>query len=732
MADPINGSNFFLQSDDKRKPFEESTLSVKAKARAPVNMALYDANDQPTEVLAHVLRLAEQAHMTYLNQRSSLHEKWTKADEFYWMAQKDFRLDELTNAKVSASVFHRVCRRLSDGAYLASFQEEQPVKFTPETDIFDSSDNKRTRGIACDALNQWALWCMRRTKLKEKAQDAFHRVYKYGNVICYVPFDYEIQERKRWGTLDPNETVVNEDQTTVYRHSATGAESDTPHPVELDEQEYDFISKNEVGFYPLRLEDCFLDNRIDDLDRQTAFLWRTDCTRPEICGEAKAGKWANTEKITELHKFQQYNFDNQVETGRITDAGKTTTDSMMSEMYERWQGWMLLPDIEVKLNKKGEVTKLDWDQNGESRRYLLEVIGPLGGPNVVVRFCESPYWGDGIPFIAAHSHKDDSGFYHRGLVELLEDNMIQERVTKGQLMDNRSLLNRRPMIRLIGRVRNKDMRITQNTVFDCTSTDAIKQLDVSDLTGNIQNTLNYLSDDSEKLAQTPQFMLGDAMGARTSATEFATIRDSSSAPALNDIKNLNLQITGGYMRKLKEYAPQFLDRDVITKVVGPNGGEAYAAVTSDEFAQDMNVQEVSVQEFENKSTMRQILINLVGLIANPVFAPFINIGGFLERIFYTFKTAFPNPEELFNKDEQVMATLRQYIAQQPPPPQAPNPQLPGGGVTPAGMPPGSTQGGPTFGPASMGGVTPPITNVGMQGMADAQMMQQTGGASRGV
>ncbi len=139
------------------------------------------------------------------------------------------------------------------------------------------------------------------------------------------------------------------------------------------------------------------------------------------------------------------------------------------------------------------------------------------------------------------------------------------------------------------------------------------------------------------------------------------------------------------------------------------------------------MQEVSVQEFENKSTMRQILINLVGLIANPVFAPFINIGGFLERIFYTFKTAFPNPEELFNKNEQVMGVLREYLRQQPPQAETPNQALPG-----AGLPMAAGAGGPTYGPAQMGGVTPPITNQGMQGLADAQMLASTGGAARGA
>jgi hypothetical protein len=76
--------------------------------------------------------------------------------------------------------------------------------------------------------------------------------------------------------------------------------------------------------------------------------------------------------------------------------------------------------------------------------------------------------------------------------------------------------------------------------------------------------------------------------------------------------------------------------------------------------------------------MRQILLNLVQLVASPAFAPFINVAGFLERIFMTFSNVFPNPEEILNKDPMVQELLKQYLLQAPPQAQ----QSPTAGVGP--------------------------------------------------
>ena len=688
----IDTGNLFL-TDVDRKPVKPSELAQRSIAKAPPNLAIYK-DDDLHPVVSHVLNLARQAQSGYMNNWQPMKDKWDKADEFYWMAQKDFRLQDLTRAIVSASVYYRTCRRLADGAYIATFKEDMPVKFFPDIGVFEASEDKDKKAIVSEALNRWASYCMRKTKMEEKARQAYYQVYKYGNLICSVPYDYKIEKRKKWETVDVNEIQAGPDGVPIYVHSDTGEVSSQPHPAEMHEVEYDYVCHDEVGFHVLPISSCFLDNRIKELDRQTVFIWRTDITRPEIWAEAKAGKFQNVDKITELQRFQQYSWENSSEYQRIVDAGKTTSDSYNSEVYERWQCWMLLPKIKVKTGKNGKVTDLEWDQNGESRRYVLEMVGSLTGNPVIVNFRESPYWGNGIPFIDAHSHDDDSGFWTRGLEELLEDNMFQERVTKGQLMDNRTLLNFRPIVRLQGRVKNKDMRITHNTVFDVTSPDAISQLQVTDLTGNINNTLQYLEQDSEKTAQTPPFMLGEALGSRTSATEFSAVRDQSSAPALNDIKKLNMQIFGAYMRKLKEYAPQFLDHDVVVPrgTGGERGEQAVALVSADEFNADMIVKEVAVQEFENEATMRQILLNLINVVSNPTFAPFINIPGFLERVFKTFSTVFPNPEEIMNKDPEVMALLQQYLSQKPGEGQAPNPQLPGGGMPPP-MPEGQMMAG---------------------------------------
>jgi hypothetical protein len=708
--DIINQSSTFLTDTSDRKEVKPSQTAIKAIARAPLNMAIYK-DDQPHPVLAHVLLLANAARSTYFNQWNALLEKWKKADEMYWMKQKESRMPEMTRAKVSASVFHRVVRRLADGAYLASWSEDMPVKFFPDISVFDDPATKTDKATIAEGLNRVALQYMKKNGMKMASKKSFLNVYKYGNHIVHTPWEYKVEKRKSYQEVNVNESALASDGTPVFRHNRTGDVSMQPHAPEMYEVEKEEVVADWVGYRPLNIDQFLLDNRIDCLDRQTFFFMRDDMTRDDIFSQARVGMFKNVERISEAQKFDPNNPYNQAELTRITDAGKTINDTMQSEMYERWQVWMLLPKIEYKTNKKGEVTDMEWDQNAEPCRYVMDVIGSPNGNCVVTRFSESPYWGKGIPFIDAHSHEDDSGWYHRGLQELLEDNMLQEQVAKGQLMDNRTLLNFRPLIRQVGRVKNKDMRITHNTVFDVTSPDALKWMDIPDFTANLNNSLEYLSKDSESVAQTPPFMIGEALGGRTSATEFASIRDQSSAPALNDIKNLNLQLFGGWMKKVKEYVPQFLDKDVAIQIAGQKGAEMIAIIHPDEFKVDLSVDEFAVQEFQNKSTMQQIMINLAQILgANPLFAASIVPQGFLERFFQQFNSIFPNPEEIIRKDPEMIAMIQQWISQQP---------VQGGGQAQGGGQPQLQMG---------GGMPPPQ----MAGQTEANPMNAVMGSMKGA
>lgn len=725
LTDEPQITNLYLNTED-RKPVEPSPVAEKVKAKAQPNLALYE-DGVLNPVVAGVMRLGGQFYYNYQTNWNQQKLKWDLADEMYWMALQDHRLSELTRAKVSASVFHRVCRRLADGAFLASFTEEMPVKFFPDISVFDPSENKKRKATVSEALNNWANYCMKKTEFQSKARYSYHSLFKYSDHIAYVPYDYEVEKRKRWVNKNPNELIQGITGETGYKHKDTGEISTAPHKMEAEEEEYDYICKDHVGFHPIKIDQCWMDNRIEDLNRQTCFLYRSDMTRAEIMKKCLSGQFINYDKISELQKFQVYSTANLVEIERVTISGKSTTDSYMSEMYEHWQVWIMLPKIEVKLNKKGKVTSLKWDQNAPSRRYLMELIGsPIDNNAIVVRFQESPYWGDGIPFIAAHSHEDDSGFYHRGLTDILRDNYIQETVTKGQAIDNKTLQNMRPISRMIGRVKNKDMKMSFDKVFDVTSQDAIRQLDIPDISHSIMPVLEYLDSDSEKVAQTPPFAMGEALGGRTSATEFSTIRDQSSAPALNDIKQINMQLFGAWMKKVKEYAPQFLDKDIAVKVDGPQGAEAMFMVKSEEFNADMMLKEVSVQEFENKSTVRQILLNLTQVLFSPAIAPFINPMGYLVRIFKSFSTVFPNPEEILNRNPQAQQLMKEYLAQAAiDAPQA---------GTPQGQPPGQQAQPGQMIPQGAGATAPPfpIGSSRLVGPFESKPTAGLAGQSRGM
>ncbi len=666
----IDGDRLFLTAED-RKPVEESEVAVKSQVESTPNLALYEENGELNEVVAHVLKEAIGAKSRYEMSRQSLWPKWQKADNCYWMLENQSDLPELSNAKVAASTFYRSARRLSDGAYLTTFEgDELPVKYFPAIDPHDPTEVKAVKAAKADAVNKLAKQYFEKQRIKQdttKAKRAYHQCYKYSTVIAYVPYDYQVEKRYRYEDKNQNQIVQGSDGSIAYKHIDTGELSPRPHPPKSVPVEYDYVCKDETGFYTLPIQNVWLDDRIEDLNRQPAFLWRSDINRPEIWKEGMAGRFKNIEKITQAQRYQLYGYENEIENDRRQDAGKDVTSSSETELYARWQCWLIIPKIKVTKNKKGEPTKLEWDQNASPRRYLLETIGELGSQPVVVRFQESPYWSNNIPFIAAHSHDDDSGFWNRGLVDLLRDNYNQESVTKGQLMDNRTLLLRRPQVWLKGRVQNKSGKIDHNTIFTVTSPGAIEQLEISDFTGTISQSLHELREESEAIAQTPKFMIGQGIGSRTSATEFAAIRDSGAAPALTDIKVLNMQLWGGYMKKVLEYIPQFVDHQIVVT----SEGEKYLVEPGSLKEHEMDLREVAIQEFDNKQTTRQIITNLVGgVLSNPMFQGMINPAALAVRIFSLYPEFVPNPEELLIKDPMVAQLLKMWneqklIEQQP-------------------------------------------------------------------
>lgn len=718
MANDNEFSNSVYLTDEDRKAIPISPLAAKLKAKAAPNLAIYDG-DEPHEVVRHVFKLAQDALSHYIGAREEVERYWNKADEFYWMVSKAYNQSEMTRAIVAASTFHRISRRTADGAYLASYSDDVPMKWEPQIDPFDPSPQKKMKAAVCNGLNNASSYSMRKTDLKGKAKDVYHKLFKYSTAICYTPWDFQVETRKYWKAVDKNIATRGEDDSIKFIHKDTGEISSSPHAPVLEAHEKEYVCKDELGFYSTRLEDIYLDDQILNLDDQTILLHKEQITRSQLFTEAKSGNFINIEKITEINKFSPHTVEGETTEVRRSNAGKDSEISPTTEVYGRWRCWLLIPKIKVKQNKAGEVTDLTWDQNAEPRRYLMEVIGDLSPSGVIARLSESPYWDNGVPYISGHSHSDDTGFYNRGLVHLLETNMIQEQTAKGQLMDNRTLLNFRPMTVLTGRLRTKDTKITHNTMWQVTSQEAVKQLEVSDLSGTIHNTLAGIQDDSEKTGQTPSFFMGDNMGARTSATEFAAIRDQSSAPAMNDIRVVNSQIAGGYLRKFKKYAPQFLDRNVCTKFLDPNGKEVQMMLTADEFEADMVLKEVSVADFENKATMRQILMSLVQMIANPAIAPFINMPGMLIKVFKAFSNVFPNPEELLNSMPAAMQMMQAYLAQNPP--QQVNAGMPMGGGAP-GLP-----GGPAGGPPQL-----PNTNPGdhqpLAGRVEGQLAAAAGHA----
>lgn len=690
---PKAGTQLFLQNpiDTGGEKFEVTpSTNVKSYVKANPNLAIYTSDGLLHPIVDHILKIARNALSTFQDGWSAQQVNWEKADSFYWMNQKRSRMPELTRAEVSASTFQIVVCRLCAGAYMVTFpngqEDELPIKFYPAVSIYTPSDDMEKKGVLADALNMVALEHMRKNGFAKKYRKVILSTFKYATSFAYVPWSHRIEMRKRYEDIDNNETSIDPQGKTVYTHKDTGEQSSTPWPGTTEVREMEHTVADWVDFEPIKPSSIYIDGRIDDMDRQPMVLWRSDLTRPEIAQEARAGKYKNIDQITQLQRFNLYVWENQVDNQERNDAGQVTTDSLNTEVYERWQCWLLLPRLDVK-ETNGKVTSIKWNQNAPERRYLMETVGGLNYSPIVVRLTESPYWSNGVPFLKFHSHEDDVGAYHRGLVDLLDDQQLQEQVAKGQLMDNRTLRNFRPISVLAGRVRNKSLKIGHNTAFQVTSQDAIKQLDVQDLSQTIENTLNYVKNESESIAQVPKFMLGQPMGGRTTAEEFASVRDQGSAPSLSNYKDLNMQIVGGWLRKFKEYIPQMLDKEVAIKA-NVRGQDLFVMITADEFDIDMELQEIAITAFDSKNNTRQLFMSLIGgVLSSPMFAGMTNPIAMLIALFKMFPEITPNPEQFINKDPQIQAMLVAFQTGQamPPPPPPPN-ALPMPSASPAGGP----------------------------------------------
>jgi len=315
-------------------------------------------------------------------------------------------------------------------------------------------------------------------------------------------------------------------------------------------------------------QEVWLDSDIEDLDEQDAFFirdpisWTELITNPDFVLPEKHTRQAMALFLSD--KASQYR---AARTQAQENAG-VDGDTYMPEpaTYNRWVGWCMLP-IQYE-NGRGT-----WDENGATFRHRIQLLGDPGKTAHCMLIEPNPF-PLGVPFMAGHEVEDDIGFDHQSRAERVKTYYEQICIAQDQLIETREKNNRRPVVYdpySIPAFEDYEFGASQSIPAKGSPKDAFLEMQISDMTGSNLLHIEHCERKLKEMMHATRAVLGEAMGARTSASEYMGARAAATAPIYEAIARFEDAIIIGYMEKFRAYVQRFMKAEDLVQILGPEG-----------------------------------------------------------------------------------------------------------------------------------------------------------------
>jgi len=180
----------------------------------------------------------------------------------------------------------------------------------------------------------------------------------------------------------------------------------------------------------------------------------------------------------------------------------------------------------------------------------------------------------GLPLLDAHETEDTIGFFHQSRGQRVKTYYEQMCITQDQLIDNREMNNRRPKV---FNPLDTPLMAEYNYAAGATiptngqPSQAIFEMQIADMTNTNLPHLDYLQDQARSALNTTAAVLGEALGQRTSASEYLGARSASSSPIFEAIGRFEQGVVVGFMRKFPAYVQAMMTEKQLVEALGPRG-----------------------------------------------------------------------------------------------------------------------------------------------------------------
>jgi hypothetical protein len=238
-------------------------------------------------------------------------------------------------------------------------------------------------------------------------------------------------------------------------------------------------------------------------------------------------------------------------------------------VYKHWVVYVRLP-LEIDDKKK----KAKWVDNGKTGLFRVRLIGDPTGGCKPIEIRENILPG-GIPLLWGHQTEDGTGMYHMSLGEKLKTYYEQLCTAYNQETDNRSKNTRRPVVYDVIKLNNLNYDFGHSNAIPVEGDprSAMMELGLLDMTATIQNHKSEISYKIKEISHTTEAVMGQAMGARTSASEYMGAQSAATTPIYADMAQLENDIIVGYMKKFHAAVDAYLTHNDIVDMIGQEGAK---------------------------------------------------------------------------------------------------------------------------------------------------------------
>ena len=516
-----------------------------------------------------------------ISDRGDLETIWDDNDRMY-RVKPDETKDEEHRANEATGVFHISINQLVSMAFKVMTDNPHNYKYGYKGIVDDEGQNM-IRAKNAEILTKLLHRAFENGRFKKNLKRILLNLYKNGTGFLGIPWEKRLVD------------LTYRDKDTGSRKSMKVAEHNLP------------------GFEFIPIDKIRLDENIDELDDQPAIFIDSPISWGKLLADSRKNKVKLFEKDVGQdefkNKFAKYKYtisgngDNTPLADRVENADRILQDRT-SEFYQHWVVWALLP-----INKESG----KWDINGDEIRCRVRILGTPESCEII-EIRENIFPG-GIPMLVAHQTEDDIGMYHISLGEKIKSYYDQICIAIDQLIDNRSKNCRRPVAYDPLRVEIDKYDFGHSNAIPVTGGDirsALVELQIADMTQTIMPTINYCEMKIKEIMNTTDAVMGQALGGRTSASEYMGAKASATTPIYSDMASMEDDIIGGYMLKFAQYVHTFMTLEDIVDQIGEVGNE-FQFQLADIYSLELR----GVVEAMDKATRIQNLMQLFAMSTDP-------------------------------------------------------------------------------------------------------------------